>query len=1475
MFRPYTRPKDQLLGPRWKRVLRERLAFLRFVLGTPFATEETGAPTLGERIQGRVNTRLVGQTLAVLVVLLPALYFWHRFQLYRNSNTLLVQAHKAEQAEKWMQAARLCQSYLLLRPNDADTWVRLARNYDKGTDSPSEVARSIELYRKAITLRDEDPYLRRRLAELYLDTRQPTLAESHADQLLLLVPDDPAGWKIRARSLYWQAHETNRVQLSTAVDAMKKAVTLNPSDALLAVTLADVYRRELPTPSQAQRNDMADEVMNFLVQENTDSVDAHLARYSYRTRYQLRGADDDLDRALVLGPDQVEVLLAAGQRAMAQSRYDEARRYFEAAIAREPTDRRGYLSLGDTFIATNLLDEAVKTWQRGLGRVGAHDLWLNLPTANCEIRLRRLDDAERTLNTLDQALRVLPAGMSTEAKNQARLQVDFVRAKWLAAKERYTQAAPLIRRLLNALTLRSAPEEVPRVIEAQYELAACYLGERQPDLAAALFAQAARLQPEVAAHYLAAGRANDLAGQPDIAISQIEQALKLEPDSPGAWLGMAQARFNLERSRSPSERRWGAFEQALARARETRADGTAVRLLEADYLALQGRTDDSLKLLREGLAAEPRNRALAQALVLAEERWGTPADADQALAALDQTGDRTPQSVLLQVALLARRREFEPAEKLLRELAEASPPEQRLRISLQLTELLLQQRKLDEARKLLEQLYARHPEQISLAQQLATLALEAGDFNGAQVWEDRLRTSEGPDGTIWRFLRATRLLAQTKGTADPRFVEAVRLQAEIQANRPSSPAGFLLKGQLDERRGASDDAIQAYQTAIQLGDRSLVPLERVIALLYERNRLAEADRYLTQLEDDVTFSEDTMGMAVAVAARYGRLDRSLRMAAAGVERRPNEPASHILLGRALLMTGQLAEAEREFSRAAELAPRDPQGWMALLGYYARTGRPAESQSTLDRMIEATDLPEADRAFLMAQAAELLGHEAEAEQAYREAARLAPQNSDVQQRAALFFQRRDPAASLAALRQVLKLDPQSEVGRRYLVQALLELGGQENWQEAWSQLLSTGESGEGAALGPSEIRLQIAALIKTGDEEKRRQAIALLEQLVAGEREVMPEDRILLARLSEAEGKFPRARELYRELVARPNPSADHVAAFIEFLIRNQSSRDAGAWMAQLEVLAPDELRTVELRASWLKAEGRESEIEPMIEKFLAPRLERPENAAKRPEATWRMAQILGQVGLAPAAERWYARAMELAPERFADLAQWLVGEKRYGDAVELCLRVAERFSGALPGVVLCDVLVAAQTPSDLVARAEPVFARLLEQPQRDLAFQMALANLRLMENRGPEAESLYRQVLAAEPNDIYALNNLALVLAARPDGAAEAERLIQQALAQAGNQAGLRDTLGVVLLAANQHERALEVLHPLGTMPQAPAAFLFHLARAYWQQPADQQSARDEARWAWDKAQAAGLASQPLTPQEQAWFRDLEAAFGG
>ena len=155
------------------------------------------------------------------------------------------------------------------------------------------------------------------------------------------------------------------------------------------------------------------------------------------------------------------------------------------------------------------------------------------------------------------------------------------------------------------------------------------------------------------------------------------------------------------------------------------------------------------------------------------------------------------------------------------------------------------------------------------------------------------------------------------------------LQAHLQNQRPAWSKGYLLQGLLAESRGKFEQAAEAYQEAIRLGEQQPLACQRLISLLMQMDRLAEADRYLQLLQDQAAGSEALSSLEINVAARRGQFDRALETARRSVQARPQDPIAHLGLGQVLSASGKTAEAETELKQAAELAPADTRTLRAL------------------------------------------------------------------------------------------------------------------------------------------------------------------------------------------------------------------------------------------------------------------------------------------------------------------------------------------------------------------------------------------------------------------------------------------------------------------------------------------------------------------------------------------------------------------
>ena len=123
-----------------------------------------------------------------------------------------------------------------------------------------------------------------------------------------------------------------------------------------------------------------------------------------------------------------------------------------------------------------------------------------------------------------------------------------------------------------------------------------------------------------------------------------------------------------------------------------------------------------------------------------------------------------------------------------------------------------------------------------------------------------------------------------------------------------------------------------------------------------------------------------------------------------------------------------------------------------------------------------------------------------------------------------------------------------------------------------------------------------------------------------------------------------------------------------------------------------------------------------------------------------------------------------------------------------------------------------------------------------------------------EAEAIYRQSLAANKDNVEALNNLAWQLALRDQKSEESLALVDRAIDIAGPNPALLDTRAVVLMQLSRADKALEdILQAVSSDPDKPVRY-FHL-RAY-----HMTNAPVEARKVPDWSECSGLKKRPYIP---------------
>ena len=205
----------------------------------------------------------------------------------------------------------------------------------------------------------------------------------------------------------------------------------------------------------------------------------------------------------------------------------------------------------------------------------------------------------------------------------------------------------------------------------------------------------------------------------------------------------------------------------------------------------------------------------------------------------------------------------------------------------------------------------------------------------------------------------------------------------------------------------------------------------------------------------------------------------------------------------------------------------------------------------------------------------------------------------------------------------------------------------------------------------------------------------------------------------------------------------------------------------------------------------------------------------------------------------------------------LMSQKNFSGAATTYAQAAERQSATLLTIKQYRALAAAEAPYD--KRIAPLRAW-LEKHANDEAVMIVLAEAQSTQKLHKESIETYQGVLKLNPNNIIALNNLALVYLAAND--ARAVETAEQAYSVGGKNPRIADTLGWILVQRGDAARGKSMLDQAAhALPNDPTIG-YHLAFAR-NASGDSNGARDLLKQALagkegfeDRAAAEALAKQ-------------------
>jgi tetratricopeptide (TPR) repeat protein len=706
------------------------------------------------------------------------------------------------------------------------------------------------------------------------------------------------------------------------------------------------------------------------------------------------------------------------------------------------------------------------------------------------------------------------------------------------------------------------------------------------------------------------------------------------------------------------------------------------------------------------------------------------------------------------------------------------------------------------------------------------------------------------------------LIDQARRGDTKRLEAASTLASEIADLRPTWWGAPLLNAQIAELQDDLDKAASSLLRAVELGNGHPPVIRRLVGLLYQRNQFDEIDRVSQSLRDrGISLDELTIVNAIN-AIRKRDFNRGIALARQASPESSSNFADHLFLGRAYFAADRLDDAGKEFQRAVELGRGAPEAWLTYIQYLVEMKRAEQAKAAVEEARKA--LPADQSSLALARCAMVVGDTREAESLVQSALKSKPDDPATLRLAATL------ALSQSRTDQVRQcLDKLVEVGtsaspadlawaNRTRVALLVSMGRREDVNQA-AELVERNLKKDPNNV--EDLRLKANLL---GLRGSRGDAIKILESLGAAN-VLASSDQFLLARFYLGEGLEDRYQGEMLKILDRKVKAPQHLAHYVSYLVSHHQLDQAGRWLADLKRLDPHGLATLEAEASLLKASRRDRELLDLLET----------RGRQAPDQIGEVAQFLDRYDFVNQAEAAYKAFIARAPnrpERALALVGFLARRNRSAEALEVCKKA---WSTCPPEQVAATALAIWKNPSTDGAQRSQIGAWLLEalkkSPQRAAPLRSDLATMYLQEGRYDEAGSLFREILANDPEDTKALNNLAWILALRePSRVDEALELINRAIEINGAVPSLADTRAVVRIRAGQVDGAIRDLTNAQAVDPRNPSLALHLAWAY-----QTGGKMDEARKALEEAEKLGWKPENCDSLERTFIDKLRRDLAG
>lgn len=1432
--------------------------------------------------QYRVNYPLLIGLIVGTLVCSGAVYALWKFQIDRKSGWLIAEAEKAHKAGDLGEARRYYAQYLTIRNDDevrftyARTCLEAAEQEDAELEDLQTAWQVLEstLRDKHLAAMPEAKELRKRLIKLYGSERMRRYQDA-LDHLAIMLQEDQQDSELQVLRTSYLFRSGN---LDEAMNSAYKLIGYDPVSGKFDVSKAiaphevDIYGNlAMALQTKARKPDLAEDVINQLVEVNGESAAAYLMRGQFlELTGDADGARLDIEKAYELAPENADVLLAMATRASRDKDYEKAAEYVATGKKLYPEDARFYQIAFDVLVRQEQFEQALAEIDEGLKTIKGAGKYV-LMIMKADLNFMR-GDLKRLREAIEEMAK---AGIRPEF-------IEWYEACLLAGENKWRPARDALNRLRPkvATGFGNLSQQVDSL------LGLCYERLGQPDMAANQYRVVLENDPQDERARAGLERVRALRG--------------LEPE--GEQSNPLQQLIAEELKKPESERNWSAVDAMLPKiADEQKWDEATVKLFQARLMMMRGDYEGASNALREADKASPKNLQIHRtAIQLA--RLNPKAGPEKAMELWNRVVKEFGDSPALRIdkaeILIALHRNEENKDELRSELALLATGiddwsvEQQVGLWRGLAGIYLNLGMPEESRQYLSLAAEKLPHDLPLRLALFALALEANDDAGMKEAQDKILQIVGDkNDSDWLYTEARRKLSLVRrGQLGPEALPEIREMVDrALQQRKEWHELHVLNAELELMNNNVSLALQHFDRAASLGRPSTPSIVSHIRLLASFGRFNDAAKQLERIPE--ALRQPLLGQLYPeILFRTNKVEDAIREAREAAEAEPTRADRRYWYSQLLARAAQapdvseerrkqgLAQAIEQMRKAVELEPEFPEAWLSLISYHGAL-RDIEQANAVLRDAQLALSGENLQMFL-ARSYEALGRWFDAETMYRALYEAAPDDlARVQQLAAFYmsdlYQRPDKLQKVSPLlnkimragaeNKVPPNDPNLLWARRMAAKILAATGDYQNLLKAENLLASNAQDG----VLSLESKLEMAEILAPRpDPISRFKAISLLEE-VSKAQPLSERGEIMLGQLYYAVGEDWRkySRQMEKAIARFPN-SVLARASYVENLLKRNDQRSidlAINHVNRIRQLVPDSPITFDLTVRLAKKVNRQPQVIAEIVRRL-PKLDDPKAITEEQALSLaQFAKYLTDLGDLDTSERIYRALAARDPSNTPALAAFL-GMHR--DPEQCFTMLSELYQPARSLAVLQVAMPVVRQRRDQVGeKFDADIQRWLDGGLREnpdsIDLLMVQADLFDLQKRYEDASNVYRKLL--ERKDLVGLrravvlNNLSYLVAlagSATAGDVDPLKLVEEAKEIMGPNSEILDTRAVVYISRKQYKEAISDL-TLAVTDNPTASKYFHKAQAHLL-AGDNRGAIE----AWEKAEELGLNRDALNRME-------------